>query len=93
MSERVFKFLVAELEKVRVACHHCGGVAELTLDQLRVRLEQGDCRFCGQPLGVKYNGENQLAKLADVLQRLQDLGKHPTGSAAIEFVLPDEGKA
>jgi hypothetical protein len=89
MSEKLFKFLLSELTKVRILCHNptCGAVTELDMDQLDhffPKTLHAMCPVCRQ--AVMSQEENYLGMLAAAVRGLK--GKRDR--VEIEFVIPDK---
>lgn len=88
MSERLFKVLLAELDKVRLTCPHCQVVTEMTVKQMGSRFARSaDCLVCGKEFTDKnpQTGATAIERLADAIR---DLQADPRG-VRVEFVLPD----
>jgi hypothetical protein len=92
MSRKLFAFLLSELKTVRVICPHCGGAAEMTIDQLAMRFGGNrTCIACNQSFGIGDNADNTLTRLAKAMREYQTTqanAKFPD----LEFVLPDATK-
>lgn len=88
MSERLFKFFLSEVKRVRLVCQsqRCQAVADVPLDLLRQGSATLECRFCGNKFFPKYEGETSpLAQLGEVMRYLQDRSE----SVKVEFSLPE----
>jgi hypothetical protein len=91
MSRRLFAFLLSELKTVRLACQKCGGIAEVTLEQLS-EMEAG-CRLCGTDfLPPESNApiqqviKNPYALIARAILAARDRKE----KVEVEFILPDQ---
>jgi hypothetical protein len=84
MSETLFKFLLSELDTVRVRCMACNRVAEVHVDDLAA-FPDGNCRFCAAPLLPPVSsGQGALYALLTMIQKFKLRAKQ----VEVEFVLP-----
>jgi hypothetical protein len=93
MSERVFKFRLAELGTVRIVCAKCRAAAEVTIDQLATRFSDDPvCVGCNHHLGIARGAGNPVTRLAVAIRDYITLKANSEQPLAdIEFVLPDNG--
>ncbi len=85
MSEKLFRFLLSELETIRVKCVGCEATVEIRTDQILAMLSQGQCKVCGKPL-VPGAGTNAFEHLARAIATF----KAQSAAFQIEFTLPDK---
>lgn len=86
MSETLLKFMLDELQIVRVICRKpgCGAILESKMSDLARFFAGGRCTVCGEYLHLPNDKTNQLAALARVMGSIaasKDLFQ-------VEFVLP-----
>jgi len=89
MSEHVFKFLLSELNTVRILCQSlkCKGVIEIPLSELAKdsHYEHMKCKLCGNDFDPNSTGKSKLVEFACAAEEMKRLEK----SIQVEFVLPD----
>ena len=87
MSRKMFAFLLSELMTVRVICHQCHGIIEMTVDHTRTKFEtQSNCPLCNQPLfGMGRGADNPLHRLVAAIRSMQEFK-----TVDVEFVVPDD---
>lgn len=91
MSERLLKFLLAELTTLRIRCKRstCTGVIEMGVSQLGNLSLSEKCPVCGQMFDFRETigtvERNYLQELGKVIDKL-NAGKNQ----AIEFVLTEK---
>lgn len=86
MSETLFRFLLSDLEKVRLVCQNerCGAVVEISFDRLAAQFNE-KCPGCErQFFGAFTHDQNPLRRLAEAIK---DIRKHPK-DVQIEFAIP-----
>ena len=88
MSEKVWKFLLIELETVRVHCQAtgCGGIIESPVDTVGQKVRGLRCPFCGVDFDPLHSGRNVLDEFALMVRKLKTHDK----TFRFEFVLPDK---
>lgn len=80
MSERLFRFKVAELKSVILVCKKCGTKTEMILEKIS-ELPLDNCK-CGKEI---FNmNENPLREFANAMRNLESVSNH----ADFEFTLP-----
>ena len=84
VSEHVFKFLLDELNTVRVVCK-CQAVLEVPLEKLATAFPQSRCHLCGAVYDAVTGVDSNLAQLAGALAAV----RRAKENFRIEFVLPD----
>jgi hypothetical protein len=92
VGEHVFKFLTSEIKKIRLVCQRkmpngdrCGGVAELTLEQVRSACK---CPACDKEYIDQSNFRKIFGELSDDFRILENLAEN----VQVEFVVPDPAK-
>lgn len=92
VSEHVFKFLLDELDTVRIVCQSsvCGAVLEIPVgDVPRVFQQIGRCKVCGADFDRRTaENPNSVVDLAKAITAAKDAKER----YRVEFVLPDGGK-
>jgi hypothetical protein len=79
MSERLFRFTIAELQKIRIVCEKCNTATEATVKHLG-GMYVHQCQFCKNDM----QASNTLNALASNIEHLQN-----TTGFRVEFVIPD----
>lgn len=90
MSERLFKFFLSEVSRIRLVCQNqsCQSVTEVSLSRLRHGEVTHECRVCGTRYFPKLDqgSISPLARLAAAMQDLEDR----TDNVKVEFSLPEK---
>ena len=76
MSEKIIRYLMSEVQNVRIVCRSCKAVVETTLESAAEALTQGHrCRFCNAEIPFsdtpRYNPLYELALVAEALKRAE----------------------
>jgi hypothetical protein len=83
MSETLFKFLLSEINTVRVCCMGCKAVLEVpAADLTRHLTDRFDCPLCKKKMGAPVG--TYLRDFAIALDGLRSV----TGEIELEFALP-----
>jgi hypothetical protein len=91
MSERLLRFLLSELETIRIrCCGSCKTIIEMPLSELaRKQLnELLRCPYCHQDFDPLSTGKNSLVEFAKVASKLNEL----KSSVQLEFVLREPSR-
>lgn len=87
MSEKLLKFLLSELDTVRLVCRHkgCDAIVELPMEALaRSSFNAFVCPVCQN--GIQPAGQNNLKALADAWKSLKSMNSF----LDVEFVIPSK---
>jgi hypothetical protein len=94
VSEKLFRFLLSELEVIRICCTvpNCGGVAEMKVEKLKSSKHMAFvCPVCGNGTSSAHAAgagvSDALDKLGDAIGLMKSTGK--ANDFVVEFVLPD----
>jgi hypothetical protein len=89
MSEKLLKFLLSDLDLIRVRCRKCGSAVEIKVDNV-VNAKEIFCPGCPDPRPVLQSTAaghvNHLGAMASAILKLKQLK-----DVEIEFVIPDNG--
>ncbi len=89
MSEHLLKFLLSELDTVRILCGNpnCGAVVEVPLGRLRHTFRTYECPVCRQPFSLAGEevGHNWLLKLQEAVEGLRQADR-----LKVQFVIPQK---
>lgn len=87
MSEKLFKFFLSEIKRIRLVCQEpkCKAVAEVSSDLLRQGPLTIQCKFCGNVFFPKLqDSPSPLALLGDAMRYLEERTEH----VKVEFSIP-----
>ncbi len=87
MSEKLFRFLASEINRIRILCkrNDCGTVIEFDVKQLSEKKDAIHCPRCGNAL--QKGPDKTLAQFAGMLDEFAKLG-----FLDVEFLLPDKSQ-
>lgn len=88
MSETLFRFLLSQLESVRIRCGQCRGVAEVPIDKLSSAPSNIRCPGCGnvfvQHPGLQHGLTELLNRLGSAIELFEKAG------VELEFTVPKD---
>ena len=89
MSEKLFRFFLSEVKKLRLVCQNpsCGSATEVSLSRLRHGDVTHECRVCGTRYFPKLDSSS-LSPLARLAAALEDLEER-TENLKVELAVPD----
>jgi predicted Zn finger-like uncharacterized protein len=85
MSEKLFRFLLSELETVRVKCLQCQTVFEVRTDQIAATFPESKCPVCRKMLGA-IPSVSGFTHLSEAIRQF----KADAASVQIEFTIPEK---
>lgn len=80
MSETVLRILLSEIKTLRITCKNCKAVIETLPDDLYNKTNNGQCKFCNQPLA-------SISHIFDLARAIENLSK-TEDTVTVEIVLP-----
>lgn len=84
MSEHLFRFLLSELQMVRVCCRKCRAITELPITELAAKFPEEKCRFCAAEFDLTANNLPILKGFQEAVAQLMTMQK----AVEIEFTVP-----
>jgi hypothetical protein len=94
MSEKLLRFLLDELNVIRLVCRACGAAVELPIAKLAASQRVIPCPVCNGKTGQapilrdgRANQEDAFSRLANAIQDIRQMK-----NVDVQFVLPENPK-
>lgn len=89
MSEKLFKFLLSELNTVRVHCRNCDAIIEIPFDKIGSTFPSCACPLCRHTFDTgTWESGHLFQILAEAFRRIKAIKER----VEVEFVLPDRNE-